>query len=402
MSSRNPLKDRIAIVGVGSTAYSRDSGRTQLSLGLEAARKAITDAGVKKESIDGVFGLGAGNGASSMGGSNFLALQEGLGLSRVSWPQNAMFGMSVVQAAIAVHSGMCDYALVAQGHVRTAAWSSSAGADPIRKRAVEFLGGAHGFGGFAQRWMHQGEPYGAWANRYMHEFNAPREVFGLIAVNNRANAVLNDNALMRTPITLDDYLQSRMIYDPLCLLDCDVPCDCGEAMVITTAERARDLPHPPVYIHAAASGQTESGLEYYENKRSYMEAAPWVAMAELWRKSDLQLSDVDLFFPYDGFTTLSVCYLEAAGYCGPGEAWDFLRQSWNASEGRLRLNGRAVVSANGGSLSHGRSGGLNYFTESVHQLRGQAGRRQVANAKTSLVGIGSFYHDPTVTLLRRD
>jgi acetyl-CoA acetyltransferase len=300
---------------------------------------------------------------------------------------------------MAVFTGMCDVALVVQGHLRTAAWSASAKGDPIRRHAVEVLGAGHGLAGFEQRWMHQGEPYGAWACRYMHEYGAPREVFGMIAVNNRQNAALNPNALKRTPITMADYLAERMIYDPLCLLDCDLPADCGEAMVITTAERARDLPHRPVYIHACSSGQSEYGLEYYENKQRYLDAAPWVAFADLRGKTDIPLTDVDLFFPYDGFTTLAICYLEAAGFCGPGEAWDFLRDSWDEGENRLRLNGKTVVSVNGGSLSHGRSGGMNYFTESVRQLRGQAGDRQISGARSSLVGVGSFYHDPTVTVL---
>jgi acetyl-CoA acetyltransferase len=402
MASRNPIKDQVAIVGIGSTEYSRNSGRTPLGMGLEAAKKAIQDAGIDKQEINGIIGFGAGNGSHTLGGTNFLALQEGLGIGRVTWTENSWLGMSAMVAAVAVFSGMCETALVVQGHVRTAGWSSDAQKDRMRMRAIDLLGSGHGLGGFEQRWIHQGEPYGAWASRYLFEFGVPRDVYGMIAVNNRRNASLNENAIMRSPITMDDYLSSRMIYDPLCLLDCDVPADCAEALVITTAERARDLPNKPVYIHAMSSGQSEHGLEYYENKRSYLETAPWISMAELWARSDLQVTDMDLFFPYDGFSTLAVCYLEAAGFCGPGEAFDYMKSNWDAQEDRLRLNGRTIVSSNGGSLSHGRSGGMNYIAESVRQLRGEAGVRQVPDAKTSLVGIGSFYHDPAVSVLRVD
>jgi acetyl-CoA acetyltransferase len=250
--------------------------------------------------------------------------------------------------------------------------------------------------------MHQGEPYGAWGGRYLYEFGVPRDVFGLIAINNRTNASRNEEAVLRTPLTMDDYRNARIIYDPLCLYDCDLPVDCGEAMVLTTSERARSMAKPPVYVHAATFGQAEHGLEYYENGRDYRHVAPWVAMQALWPKSDLGIEDIDLFFPYDGFTPIAVCFTEAAGFCGPGEAYDLFTQYWDKDEGRLKLNGRTLVSTNGGSLSHGRSGGFNYFTESVRQLRGEAGARQVEGAKTSLVGIGSFYHDPTATVLRSD
>ena len=305
-----------------------------------------------------------------------------------------------MHAAHAIFAGACDVALLVQAFNRSAGWSSSAQQDVLRVRATEFTGGAHGYGGFAQRWIHQGEPYGAWGGRYLHEFGAPREVFGLVAINNRTNAVSNEAAVLRTPITMDDYLDARPIYPPLGLLDCDLPVDCAEAIVVTTTERARDLPHPPVLVHAATFGQSEHGLEYYENGRSWREVAPWIAMRELWRKSELTLDDVDLFFPYDGFTPLAVCFTEAAGFCGAGEAWDLFRSSWVEDEQRLRLNGRTLVSTNGGSLSHGRAGGFNYLTEAVRQLRGEAGARQAPEAKTALVGIGSFYHDPTATLLR--
>jgi acetyl-CoA acetyltransferase len=397
MRSRNPLADRVAIVGIGSTEYGRDLGRTPLSLGLEAARKAILDAGLDKADLDGICGSGG-----MMGGANFLAVQEGLGIPRVTWCINAGLGAAVVHAVHAVFAGACETALVVQAFNRSAGWSQSARNDRLRVLATQFAGGGHGYGGFAQRWIHQGEPYGAWGGRYLHEFGAPREVFGLLAINNRSNAVLNEAAVMRTQITMDDYLSARSIYPPLGLLDCDLPVDCAEALVVTTVERARGLRHKPVLVHAVAFGQGQFGIEYYDNGRSYREAAPWVAMDELRLKSEHDITAVDLFFPYDGFTPIAICFTEAAGFCGPGEAWDLFRSSWDDERNRLVLNGRTLVSTNGGSLSHGRSGGMNYFTEAVRQLRGDAGPRQRPGAATALVGIGSYYHDPTATLLRTD
>lgn len=396
--ARNPMKDKLAIIGIGSSAYGRDLHQTPLALGLEAARKAIEQAGLTKKDIDGICGSGEGYHSK---GPNFLALQEALGIERVTWVSGGTLGRNLLDTAHAVFSGACEIALIVSVGQRLGGSSVSARNDPYRARAAKF-GGRHRTADVAMRWSHSAEPYAAWAHRYMYEYKAPREVFGYVAVNNRTGATKNPNAIMRKPITMEDHLSARMIRSPLGLLDCDLPCDCGEAMIVTTADVAKSLPKKPVYIHAATFGETGSGGEAYENGRHWTATAPWVAMDQIWKKSDVGIDDIDLFYPYDGFTPITVAFTEAAGFAKPGQAYGLYRDSWIETEQRLKLRGRTYVQTGGGSMSQGRLGGFNYYTEAVTQLRGEAGARQIPNAKVALIGIGSFYHDPTAVVLRAD
>ena len=395
---RNPMRDRIAIVGTGSTQFGRDLGRSGLSLGLEAARKALRDAGVSRNEVDGICGFGYGYSSRS---ANALALQEGLGIPRLTWVTGQQLGAGLVHAAHAVFSGACEVALIVQATTREPRQSSSF-RNPLRARVARFTRLPRS-ADVATRWGHESvEAFAAWAGRYMHDYTAPREVFGMIAVNARTNASKNPDAVMRAPLSMDEYLKARPIREPLGLLDCDLPVDAAQAMLVTTAERASRMRNKPVYIHAATFGQSGSGVESYHTGRNWTALAPWVTMPALWRKSDVTLNDVDLFYPYDGFTPISIAFTEAAGFCSPGDAWRLFRESWDTAENRLRLRGKTYIQTGGGSLSHGRLGGFNYYVEAVLLLRGAAGDRQIPNAKVALTGIGSLFHDPTAVLLRAD
>lgn len=399
--ARNPLKDKIAVIGVGSTPYGRDLKRTELSLGLEAAVRAIGDAGIDKQAIDGI--CGSGMTPLAMGGAGFLSLQGALGIERTAWVKNGWLGSAFVYAAEAVFSGLCDTVLVVQTYIRNVNMSRSAGADPFRRRAARYsdVGGDMGAGDFARSWYHSGEPYAGWIGRYMKDYGTNKDAFGLMAVNNRSHGSRNPEAVMQTPITLDDYHDSRMIWDPMQMYDMDVPVDCGEAVIITTAERARDLDVKPVYIHAMSLGGSRIG-EFYENTLGWTENAFWVAMKGLRDRSDIKTGDIDIFFPYDGYTVDAVAVTEAAGFCGPGEAGDYFKDNWDRKDQILRLNGKTLVTTHGGGLALGRAGGANFYAEAVRQLRGTEGDRQVPGAKTALIGIGSFFHDPSAVMLRTD
>jgi hypothetical protein len=221
-----------------------------------------------------------------------------------------------------------------------------------------------------------------------------------MAVNNRSHGVRNANACQRTPITLEDYHASRMIWAPMQMLDMDVPVDCAEAFLITTSERARDLRRKPVVIDAMSLGGTRVG-EFYENTLGWTKNAFWVCLEGLMARSQFKVEDVDLFYPYDGYTIDAIATTEAAGFCKPGEAEDLFKSCWDARANILRLNGgRTLVTTHGGGLSQGRAGGANFYSEAVRQLRGGEGERQVAGAKTALVCIGSFFHDPSAVMLR--
>lgn len=396
--ARNPLRRQVAIVGLGSTPYARDHQRTHLSLGLEAACRAIADAGIDRAAIDGLCGSGAT--PLAMGGAGFLSLQGALGIERCSWTLNSWLGAALVYTVQAVFSGLCDTALCVQTYLREPGMSRAAARDPFRRRAARYadIGGDTGQGDFARRWLHSGEPYAAIMRRYAHDFGQGHDAFGLIAVNNRTQALANPDAILKAPLTLEDYHASRMIWEPMRIADMDVPVDCGEAFIVTTAERARDLDATPVFIEAMALGAARIG-EYYENWAGWRDNAFAVCLSALWARSDLTPAAIDLFYPYDGYTVDAVAITEAAGFCGIGEATDCLRAAWDAPSQRLRLNGgRTQVTTGGGALAHGRSGGSNLYAEAMRQLRGSAGARQVAKAHHALVGIGSFFHDTAAAI----
>jgi acetyl-CoA acetyltransferase len=399
--ARNPYKDQIAVVGVGSTPYGRDLGRSHLSLGLEAAINAIRDAGIDKREVDGI--CGSGMTPLAQGGAGFLSLQGALGIERCTWALNSWLGSAFVYAAQAVATGLCDTVLVVQTYQRDPGMSRSANADPFRRNLSKFgdVGGDIGGPDFAKRWVHSGEPYAAWMRRYMHDFGTNKDAFAYMAMNNRAQGARNPAAVMQNPITYDEYHASRMIWEPMQIYDMDVPVDCAEAHIITTAERARDLKHKPVYIHAMALGGTRCG-EFYENSLPWTELAHWVSAKGMLDRSDIKPPEVDLFYPYDGYTIDAVCTVEATGWCKPGETGDFFKQSWDPVEGILKLNGRTQVSTHGGGLALGRAGGSNFYSEAVRQLRGTEGSRQVQDAKSALINIGSFFHDPSAVMLRTD
>jgi acetyl-CoA acetyltransferase len=399
--ARNPLQDTIAVVGVGSTPYGRDLQCSHLSLGLEASIAAIRDAGIDRKTIDGI--CGSGMTPLAQGQAGFLSLQGALAIDRITWGLNSWLGSAFVYAALAVFSGICDTCLVVQTYMREPGMSRSAAADPFRRALGKFgdVGGDIGSRDFAKRWVHSGEPYAAWMRRYMHDYGVGKDAFAYMAVNNRSHAARNPSAVMRNPVTLDDYHSSRVIWDPMQMLDMDVPVDCAEAHIITTAERAKDLPHKPVYIHAASLGGTRIG-EYYENSLGWTENSHWVAAKGLWDRSELKLPDVDIFFPYDGYTIDAIGVVEAVGYCAPGEAGAFLAENFDPVSQTLRLNGRTEVTTHGGGLGLGRAGGANFYSEAVRQLRGDQGTRQVADAKAALINIGSFFHDPSAVMLRAD
>lgn len=398
--ARNPLRNQVAIVGLGSTAYGRDLERTHLSLGLEAATKALTDAGVDRRQIDGICGSGAT--PLAMGGAGFLSLQGALGIERCSWGQNGWLGSALVATVAAVFAGLCDTALCVQTYLREPGMSRAAARDPFRRRAARYadIGGDVGLGDFARRWLHSGEPYAAIMRRYSHDFGVTQDACALMAVNNRSHAMRNPQAVLRHPLALADYYASRPIWDPMRMADMDIPVDCAEAFVVTTAERARDLDVTPVYVEAMSLGGARIG-EYYEGWAGWHENAFTACLDGLWTRSDLTSADIDLFYPYDGYTIDAVAIVETAGFCGIGEATDYFRSSWIPGEDILRLNGRTLVTTNGGGLAHGRAGGSNLYAEAVRQLRGGEGVRQVAGAATALVGIGSFFHDPAAMVLVR-
>jgi acetyl-CoA acetyltransferase len=230
------------------------------------------------------------------------------------------------------------------------------------------------------------------AQRHFHACGTTRETLGWIALNQRANAALNPAAVYREPMTMDDYLNARMITTPFGLYDCDVPCDASVAVVVSAAETAGDLRVRPVRVEAVGTAIAER-LEWDQSTSTH-EPQVLGPAAHLWTRTTLRPGDVDVAELYDGFTFNCLSWIEALGFCGLGEARDFLDGGKSiARDGVLPLN------THGGQLSHGRTHGMGLLHEAITQLRGDAGARQVDGARVAVVSGGGL--TPSGVLLLR-
>lgn len=387
MGTRNPIQDRVAIAGVGMSPYTRDAGgRSPRSLVAEAATQAIRDAGLTARDVDGLAGPNNGD------------VQQMLGIPAVTYYSSPgiPFVFTLAAAANAVFAGQCETVLAYHVAYRHPGWSRAAAQDPFR---VRHFAGNTSFDNPPES-IFGAVGYAAWASRYIHEHNARKETFGLVAINDRTNARMNPHAVMQDPLDMETYLAARMIREPLCMLDMDVPIDGADAFIVTTVERARTLPKKPVLIHAMTSGQTDHPEE--DQQRSLYETGQNVVVRDLFARSALQMGDFDIFFPYDGFTIITLLWLENLGFCGRGEAGRFLEANWDKREGRIKIDGKMLVNTHGGSLSEGGTQGSGHVREAVVQLRGEAGARQAPGVKHALLTPGGFFFNSQGLILRTD
>jgi acetyl-CoA acetyltransferase len=230
------------------------------------------------------------------------------------------------------------------------------------------------------------------ARRHMHEFGTTREQLGEIATTIRAHAAHNPNAVYTDPMSMDDYLAARMISDPLCLFDCDVPVDGSTAIIVSAADTVADLRHP---IAVEAIGSALKGRDSWDQRADLTTMAAADAAPSMWARTDLTPGDVDTAQIYDGFTYLALSWLEALGFCGHGEGGAFVEG------GRIRLGGELPVNTNGGQLSAGRLHAYGYVHEAVTQLRGEAGSRQVEGAEVAATAAGGGPLGGCILLTRR-
>ncbi len=385
-SSRNTAKDVVAIVGVGTTPYTRDARKSAEALATEACRLAILDAGLTANDVDGVCG-------SYSVPSHYI--QTALGIKETRWYENPAFppAAQIMTAMYAIACGACETAICYHAAYRAPGTSRAAAGDPIRMRS----GPGMNVPGATPETLTSAAAYAAWAGRHFYEYGTTREDLALIAINARTHAATNPHALMRKPLTLEEYLGARMIREPFGLFDMDYPVDGADALVLTTAERAADLPHRPVLIHAAALGQRAPADQ--DQMQSLARVGSDLVAERLWANSDVRRESIDLIYPYDGFTIIPLMWLEALGYCHRGEGKDLLRSSWNAAANRLEISG-ALMNTHGGSLSEGGTQGIALFREAVTQLRGSAGERQVPRARAAIVAPGGFVQNAAGMILR--
>jgi acetyl-CoA acetyltransferase len=384
--THNRIKDQIAIVGLGSTGYSRTGTRSARSLAAEACVSAIRDAGISRDDIGGVV--------SSAGMGSFVIMPPGaaemtatLRLPNITYfcDGNGVVVSPLIDAMNAIYAGYCDYALVYHYNFRSPFNSKQAALDPYRRHV-------RGYDNLPPENARNASAYAAWASRYIHDNNVSRDQLGRIAVNSRTNAIDNPLAGIRTPLTIDEYLQARMVRDPLCMFDMDLPVDGADAFILTTAERARDLHHPPVLIHAAVQGLCETASDE-EQLVSLSHHGQDVVAGQLWGRSERPLSDVDLLYIYDGFTFIALSWLEKLGFCERGEAGEFVTRHWNAERNRIEIDGRLPFNLQGGMLSEGGSQGAGAVRDATARLR--------AGGRTALLAIGGFFYNSQGMVLVR-
>jgi acetyl-CoA acetyltransferase len=380
------LRDKAAVSGVGETRYARESDKSQLALTLEASLNAIVDAGLDPKDIDGVIPYAGGGIVAEDFITNF-------GLSDLRYSaQTPMGGASPVaalqSAAMAVATGVANHVLVALGRGSISGGRiTSRLAEMPQMRLVSEFEMPIGTNAPAQFYAHM-------ARRHMELYGTTSEHFAEIAMTCRQNAELNDRAMMRKPMTLADHQNSRMIADPFRLFDCSLESAGAAAVVVSSAERAKDLSHTPVFISGVAEGHPDSPSAITQRpdltRIGIARAAP-IAFA----MADVTHPDIDVAEIYDCFTYIVLCQLEDMGFCAKGEGGDFI------ANGRIRLDGELPINTHGGLLSEAHIAGMNHIVELVRQLRGDCGERQVAGAEIGLVtGFGDL-GDGSIAIMRR-
>ena len=370
------IGERKAVVaGVGQSQIGRRIYRDPIDLSVEACLAAIEDAGLTRADIDGLATYPGNMGIPpGFSGGGITEIHDALRLN-LNWFAGGLESPgqlgSVANAAAAVATGLCNHVLC----FRTV-WEASAQGD--RGRAAVTSGGGGGSyraTGFQQWTLPYGAPsaanwIGMMAQRHFHEFGTTREQLGQIALTERANAALNPNAIYRDPMTMDDYLSVRMVSTPLGLYDCDVPADGSTAFVISRADAAADLRRPPIRMEAI--GTALRGRPSWDQFDDLTTMALRDAAAMLWERTDLTPADVDIAELYDGFSFITLCWLEALGFCKHGEGGPFLEGG-----SRIARDGEIPLNTHGGQLSAGRLHGYGFFHEACLQLRGEAGARQI-------------------------
>jgi acetyl-CoA acetyltransferase/uncharacterized OB-fold protein len=388
------FEDRVAITGIGTSTIGRKLMVPPLSLTIAACEQAVADAGLTLDDIDGLSTYPAGNADGGFSEGGITALEAALRI-HPTWhngaPETWGADGSIAAAMLAVASGLCRHVLC----FRTV-WQSSFG-------EVAKLGRTGGGGGRASGLSEFMAPFGAQpvntvaiaAQQHFAQFGTTRETLGWIALNARANAALNPTAVFREPMTMDDYLGARMISDPLGLFDCDPLCDGSIAVVVSALDTARDLAKPPIRVEAIGSQL----VERMEWDQGVLTHEPHVLgpCAHLWTRTSLRPGDVDIAELYDGFSFNCLSWIEALGFCGIGEAKDFLDGGKNIA----REGGQVAVNTHGGQLSHGRTHGMGLVHEAITQLRGEAGARQVTGASVGVVSSGGLTPGGVI-LFRRD
>lgn len=380
------LERRAAITGAGLSAVGRKLERTGLDLTLDAVLAALEDAGLTTKDIDGLSSWPGASVAATPGMSpvSIRDLKESLGL-KLNWysagPEAPGQFAAVINAAMAVATGQARHVLC----FRTLTESSSQSA---AQRASVVSGGERSriegqfvwqtpFNAFsAANWQ------AMYAQLHFHRYGTTREQMAQIALNARRNAMVNPRAVFREPLTMDDYMSARMISTPFCLYDCDVPIDGSAVVIVSHIDAAKDCRKRPLRIEAAAGALW--GRDSWDQRDDLTTMACFDAGARLWSRTDLKPADVDVAELYDGFSFLTMLWLEGLGFCGKGESGPFIEGG-----SRIARDGELPLNTNGGQLSAGRLHAYGLLHEACVQLWQEAGEHQVLGTpEVAIAGAG--------------
>ncbi|OAN42158.1 acetyl-CoA acetyltransferase [Mycolicibacterium iranicum] len=362
------IRGTAAIVGAAEVDTWQTQGRSPVGLMAEATRRAVADAGLTLADVDGLFS------ASSHYSFPTMNLAEKLGMHPRYMDSSNIGGASFVShvghAAAAIAAGLCEVAVIAYGSTQRSDMGK------LVSRA---------------EWSAYEEPYGLihpissialMAQRHMAQFGTTSEQLASVAVSARQWSLLHPNPPYPKPLTVEDVVESKMISTPLHARDCCLVTDGGAAVVVTSAERAASLPHPPVYLRGFSESSNHRAVSAMPDLTSTVAAQTSTIALEMAGRS---LGDVDTAHVYDAFTASLLILLEDIGFCAKGEGGPFV------ADGHIAPGGSVALNTNGAGLSFTHPGMLGLFllTEAVTQLRGDAGTRQVEGAQTSLVhGMG--------------
>jgi len=399
------VKDQAAVVGVGSTPYYKRGEswpQTLIEMACKATITALDDAGLTVDDLDGF--------ALYSGGFDTSLIAQILGVPEVRFTATLTGGGggsagSVGLAAAAIHAGMANVVVslmtLAQGGQRFGSIFArketrvAAGGGPYssvpRTPENDFLGPS-GLAG-------PGQMFGLLARRHMHQYGTKREHFAEVAISTRDNAIRRSTSIMRTPLTLDEYFEARMIADPLCLYDFCLESDGAVAVITTSAERARDLRHPPAYVVGSANGgagRWGQAISWFGMPEEYFASSGHRPVAtRVYEMAGVGPRDIDVALLYDHFTPMVLMQLEDYGFCAIGESGPFV------AEGSIRWpDGSIPVNTHGGNLSEAYIIGMTHVREAVEQIRGTA-VNQVKGAELALVTGGPASIPVSALILRR-